>query len=258
MLRRLPFFALAAISALALAFDLTLSWRLPSDADWAEAAGAVRARVRTGDALQVWPAWAERARLFVDAAPVLTEEDLEHADYVGVSRLWLLSLPRAPRAANPDDALLRRGAVREGDPLRFGALSLQAWDLRAPPLSADLTGSSRQPEEHEVDYVARRCARVGIPSRLQQRGAAGAALHLRAGVIGERAYDAGRPELSVQVFADGAPLGTLVVPRTVRDGTGWRRLDVPVPPGAAEREFVFAVSSSDPGRPVCLQAWTTR
>jgi hypothetical protein len=90
------------------------------------------------------------------------------------------------------------------------------------------------------------------------RGAAGSGLHLRAGLIGERAYDAGRPEVAIQVFADGAPLGVLTVPRTERDGTGWRRLDVPVPPGPAEREFVFAVSSADPSRPFCLQAWTTR
>jgi hypothetical protein len=83
-------------------------------------------------------------------------------------------------------------------------------------------------------------------------------LHLRAGVIGERAYDAGRPSIQVQAFAGGTPLGTLEVPRTVRDGTGWRRLDVEVPPGAPEREFVFAVSSSDRTRPFCLQAWTTR
>ena len=61
----------------------------------------------------------------------------------------------------------------------------------------------------------------------------------------------------MQVFADGEPLGSLQVPRTVRDGTGWRRLDVPLPPGAREREFVFAVSSPERGRPFCLQAWTS-
>jgi hypothetical protein len=83
-------------------------------------------------------------------------------------------------------------------------------------------------------------------------------LHLRAGVIGERAYDAGQQPVEVQVFADGVALGRLEVPRTTRDGTGWRSLDVQVPPGAAEREFLFAVASADGGRPFCLQAWTSR
>ena len=73
---------------------------MPSERDWAEAAGALRSSARPGDAVQIWPAWAERARMFVDAAPLLAEEDLAQADYVGVQRLWLLSLPRAPYARN--------------------------------------------------------------------------------------------------------------------------------------------------------------
>lgn len=251
-MRRLPLLLLVVIGAGSLLFDLTLSWRLPSDADWAEAAGALRSRTREGDALQLWPAWAERARLFVDSMPVLAEEDLAQADYVGVRRLWVLSLPRAPFVHAPDAALRGRGAT-PGDEQRFGALSLRPWDLHAAPVAADLT---RSPEEHEVDYVARRCVRVPIGSRFSVRGP-GTALHLRAGVIGERAYDAGRPPIEVQVFTDGAPLGTLSVPPTLRDGTGWRRLDVPLP-GEAEHEFLFAISSADPDRPFCLQAWTTR
>ena len=75
-------------------------------------------------------------------------------------------------------------------------------------------------------------------------------------MIGERAYDAGRTPIAVSVLADGAPLGELSVPRTERDGTGWRRLDLPVPPG--EHEFTFVVTSPDAGRPFCLAAWTTR
>jgi len=254
---RFSLIALLLAGAGALVFDLTLPLRLPQEADWAEAAGSLRARAQAGDAVQIWPAWAERARLFVDAAPVLTEEDLTQADYVGVKRLWLLSLPRVPfaRVGRALDMLARRGATPASDELRFGALALRAFDLHAPPIAADLTRSF---EEHEVDYTPRRCARVQIGSRFTARGAAGGALHLRAGVIGERAYDADRPPVTVQIFADGAPLGALEVARTVHGTPGWRRLDVPIPPGAPEREFVFAVSSSDAGRPFCLQAWTTR
>jgi hypothetical protein len=253
-LKRIPLLALLVVGAGSLLFDLTLGLRLPSDADWAEAAGALRARAEPGDAVQLWPVWAERARLFVDAMPVLAEEDLANADYVQVQRLWVLSLPRAPHFSAPDGVLRSRGATPLADAQRFGAIALQPWDLHAPPIAADLT---RSPEEHEVDYVARRCVHIAIGSRFTARGG-GSALHVRAGVIGERAYDAGRPEIAVQIFADGAPLSTLEVPRTQRDGTGWRRLDLPLPAGPAERDFVFAISSADPDRPFCLQAWTTR
>jgi hypothetical protein len=253
--RRAAFAALVALGAGSLAFDLTLPLRLPSDQDWAEAAGALRALAEPGDAVEIWPAWAERARLFVDAAPVLAEEDLATLDDPAVRRLWVLSLPRVPFFRDPSMPLQARGATPLRDGQRFGALSLRPWDLHAPELAADLTHAS---EEHEVDYVARRCAQVAIGGRFAARGQAGAALHVRAGVIGERAYDANRPGIVVRAFADGAPLGTLEVPRTARDGTGWRRLDVPVPDGAAEREFAFTVSSPDSGRPFCLQAWTTR
>jgi hypothetical protein len=249
---------LLAISAGALAFDLTLPWRLPSEADWAEAAGALRARAAPGDVVQLWPPWAERARQFIDAAPVVLEEDLAAADYVGAQRLWLLTLPRVPYAgvARAREALLRRGAVRSSEPARFGALELEAWDLRAPPLGADLTPGT---EEHEVDYVARRCLPVPINRLWEARGIAGAALHLRAGIIGERAYDPGRPRIVVTVLADGERLGTLEV-----GGAGWRAVDLPLGAaarggaGAAERTFTFAVSSTDDGRPFCLRAWTTR
>jgi len=188
--------------------------------------------------------------MFVDAAPLLAEEDLAQADYVGVQRLWLLSLPRAPYARNPQGALRARGATAASQEQRFGALALQPWDLHAPQLAADLT---RADEEHEVDYVARRCLRLAIGSRIASRGAAGRILHFRAGIIGERAYDKGRPPIVVQIFSGGAPLGVLAV-----DGPGWRKLDVELPSGPEERDFLFAVSSPDAARPFCLQGWTTR
>ncbi|MGE5048579.1 MAG: hypothetical protein ACM3PC_08440, partial [Deltaproteobacteria bacterium] len=233
--RRAALVALLALGAGSLAFDLTLPLRLPSDQDWAEAAGALRAAARPGDAVQIWPAWAERARLFVDAMPVLAEEDLQAFDDPAVRRLWVLALPRTPFFHDPAPALQARGATAVGDERRFGALSLRPWDLHAPELAADLTKGS---EEHEVDYVARRCVQVPIGGRFSARGAAGTTLHLRAGVIGERAYDANRPAIEVRAFADGALIGNLAVPRTARDGTGWRRLDVAVPAGAAQRDFL--------------------
>jgi len=255
VLKILPFIGVVAVGVGSLVFDLTLSSRLPSDADWAEAAGALRARTQPGDAVQIWPVWAERARLFVDTMPVLAEEDLAGADYAGVRRLWLLTLPRTPFYQPPEPALTGRRATPVSDEQRFGALSLRAWDLHNHEIAADLTASA---EQHEVDYVARRCVRVPISAHFAVRGAAGTALHVRAGVIGERAYDADRPPVAVRVVVDGTPLVQLDVPRTDRDGTGWRKADVPLPPGAPDRDFEFSVSSPDAGRPFCLAAWTTR
>jgi hypothetical protein len=251
-LRLAAFVAIVLLGIGSLAFDLTLGFRLPSDADWAEAAGTLRARAQPGDAVQIWPVWAERARLFVDAMPVLAEEDLGNADFVGVQRLWVLSLPRTPFFSSPEPIFAARGFTPLFEEQRFGALALRAFDLHPRPIAADLTGTG---EEHEVDYVARRCRRVPIGSRFSAR-ASGNELHVEAGVIGERAYDAQRPPVDVRILSDGAPIGDLAIPRTGRDGTGWRRLDLPIPPG--DHELTFVIASPDAGRPFCLQAWTTR
>lgn len=252
-----PLLAVAALGASALLFDLTLPLRLPASADWAEAAAALRVRAGSADAVQVWPPWAERARLFVRSLPVRIEEDLRAADYPGVQRLWLLALPRAPfaRLARARAALRERGATA-GEEVRFGALSLQPWELHGPRVVSFLTSPL---EEHEVDYVPRQCTQVRIgrpadPGRLQARGEGGV-LHVRAGIVGERAYQRFRGPVRVDVQVDGAPLATLEVPPTAPPEPGWRRLDTAAPAG--EHAFTFLVSAGDVDRPFCLQAWTT-
>ena len=246
-MRRLAFWALLACGAGSLLFDLTLGSRLPREGDWAELAGALRGEAAPGDVAQLWPVWAEEGRLYIDALPVFAEEDLAHADYEGFQRLWAVSLPHF---GDPSKALRERGATPAAGARRFGALQLQLWDLHAPETAA-LTPLT---QEHEVDYVARRCQQVRIGSRIAARGSG--MLHVRAGVIGERAYDAGRPPIDVNIFAGASPLGVLTVPRTERDGTGWRRLDVALPAG--ETALTFSVESRDGARPFCLQAWTSK
>jgi hypothetical protein len=236
---------------------VTLPFRLPRDADYAEAAAALRVRAGSNDAVQVWPAWAERARMFVAAVPVRAEEDLQAADYPGVRRLWLLALPRAPFAGldRARAALRARGAVAAAA-TTFGALTLEAWELSGPRVLSFLTSPS---EEHEVDYVARQCAHVRIgsltaPIRIDARGSGGV-LHVRAGVIGERAYQRERDPVRVAIDVDGAAVGELRVPPTVPPQSGWRRLDVPIRDG--EHAFTFLISARDTDRPLCLSAWTT-
>jgi hypothetical protein len=251
-LRLLPLLALVATGAAALAFDLTLPSRLPADADLAEAAASLRASGRGGDEVQVWPAWAERARLFVDSMPVRTEEDLRDADYVGVSRLWLLALPRVPNG-HLDRAVdaLRARAATEGEAARFGALTLTSWELHGPALLADLTGRN---EEHEVDYVPRQCVAVPIPGRLSRRGPGGV-LHVRAGIVGERAYQAFRGPVRVDVRAGDAAFGELIVPPTTPPEPGWRKLELNVPRG--DHLYDLVVTARDRDRPFCVSAWVT-
>jgi len=264
-LRALPLFALLLLSLGALAFDASLQARLPSGEAWAEAAAALRAQSRPGDAVQIWPPWAERARLFVDALPVLAEEDLRGAEFLGVQRLWLLALPSVPhgRLAEAEAALRARGATPAARAERFAGLSLRAWDLHAPPIATDLSFANRPEEAHEVDYVARRCVLTavgpaGAPARLHFRGASGHELHLRAGIVGERAFD-DKPPVRLLALADGAPLLRLEVPRARLQKPGWLAADAMVPAGADQRDFDVLIESEDPrDRPLCVAAWTTR
>lgn len=255
--RAVPLLAIAALGVCALVFDVTLPLRLPGDADHAEAAAALRVRAGPRDAVQLWPPWAERARMFIRTLPVRTEEDLRAADYPGVERLWLLAMPRAPfaRLSRARAALRERGAIA-GEEMRFGGLSLQPWDLRGPRVLSFLTDPR---EEHEIDYVPRQCMQVRIgpppdPGTLEARGLGGV-LHVRAGIVGERAYQVARGPVRVEVQIDGAPLATLTVPPTVPPEPGWRRIEVAAPSG--EHAFAFRVSARDADRPFCLAAWTT-
>ena len=78
---------------------------------------------------------------------------------------------------------------------------------------------------------------------------------MRAGIIGERAYELERGPVQVAVEVDGAPLAEMTVPPTVPPQPGWRRLDVTVPAG--EHAFAFLISARDADRSFCLLAWTT-
>ena len=191
------------------------------------------------------------------AADTHAEEDLRAAEYPGVERLWLLAMPRAPfaRLSRARAALRERGAIA-GEEMRFGGLSLQPWDLRGPRVLSFLTDPR---EEHEIDYVPRQCMQVRIgpppdPGTLEARGLGGV-LHVRAGIVGERAYQVARGQVRVEVQIDGAPLATLTVPPTVPPEPGWRRIEVAAPSG--EHAFAFRVSARDADRPFCLAAWTT-
>lgn len=261
----LAFGALALLSIGALAFDLTLSSRLPSAGDYGEAAAFLRGHARAGDAVQIWPPWLEQARLYVDVGPVLAEEDLAHADYVGAQTLWLLALPGSPHAnfAHAEEELRARGATPQAAALHFGPLTLTGWDLHAPPLASDLAFANQPREWHEVQYVSHACRVMPVggerdPSRLVLTGDAGTALHLRAGIVGERAYDSQVTPIRVEAFASDRKLGEVVLPRTVDPLPAWLGADVP---SGASGPLQLELRAWAPGpfRPnICVAAWTTR
>jgi hypothetical protein len=267
--RALPLALFVLLSLGALAFDLSQRARLPGSGDWAELAAFLRTQGRPGDAVQLWPVWLERARMVLDL-PVLAEEELATADYPGVERLWLLSLPGPYAGVGKAEAqLAARGATKLSGPRQFGPLSLQAFDLHAPPLAGDLLARGPfalpWPEFHEVQYVARRCRMVPLgtpeaPALISVRGEAGKRLHLRAGIIGEQAYGFGST-VTVDALAEGteAPLARAVV-RPSRDPVpAWEQTDADVPPGPAERAFTLRISTPGGQRPpLCVSLWTTR
>jgi len=260
----LPFFALAILSLGALAFDLTLPLRLPSSGDYAEAAAYLRGHAQPGDAIQIWPPWLEQARLFVDVGPVLAEEDLEHADYPGAQRVWVLSLPDAPFSgiAKAETGLRARGATELSAPSKFGPLTLTDWDLHTPPLAADLAFGNQRREWHEVQYVSRACRVMQVggerdPARLTLSGAAGSTLHLRAGVIGEQAYKPELTQIRVEAFSPRGKLAELTLTRTRDPQPAWLAADLPSGGGDLQLEL----RASTPGGfrpPICVAAWTTR
>ena len=262
----LPLAALVLLGAYALAVDLTTSSRLPTAQDWAEASAAVRSKAQPTDGVQVWPPWAERARSLDFGAEVFTDEDLRAADYAGLERLWLVTLPDAPnaKAGRAREALRSRGAAPLADARRFGELGLELWDLRQPPRLTDLVPLFGRPVFQEVSYVPRRCVAVPIgpphaPVRVRAEAEVGSSLHVRAGLVGERGYDRGSPPVSVVAAVDGAKLPALTLVPVIDPAPGWQRLDQPLTAGPPRREVTVEISSPNAaGRHVCLSAWTTR
>lgn len=116
-----------ACALLSLAFYARLPAAFPSPDDEAALRQRLSELARPGDAILLAPHWAERARLFGLAAPVLNlSRHATDADLAGFARLFVLSfdeLPRADRDAT-FDLLERAGFVATGSPETFGALSL--------------------------------------------------------------------------------------------------------------------------------------
>ncbi len=251
--------ALAVSALYAILFDVTLPARLPTEADYRTVAAALAAEAQPGDLVLVHPFWADHLRAFVDL-PVRGLADPFDEDYVGAGRVWMLGLPRAPRAdfsAFQQNVKLATAASGVIAARNFGALSLSRVDVGFGP-TQDITvlpllGEAHPVETREVDGLPRHC--LVLEPRVQasvrwQVTTQGAFLHGRVGFIGAHTDWAERPT-HLDVRLDGAIISQLdVLPRSEKPFPRW---EAPAAPGPHAIELNF--SSTDP-RPLCLQAWS--
>jgi hypothetical protein len=125
----------AALSAWAILAQARLPARLPSRLDWAAARALIERDARPGDAAALSPPWAERARAVLPTSvPVLAQPRYAGEDLVGVRRVWLVSLPRAPRFSWQVEVDLVERAARSEEPVRLGALEVTRYDVAFPTL----------------------------------------------------------------------------------------------------------------------------
>lgn len=235
--------AMAAVSAWAILAQATLPGRLPAPLDWAAARTVVERDLRPGDAVALSPPWAERAREVLPAGvPVLAQRRHAGEDLVGVRRVWLLSLPAAPRFTWDAEVELVQRAVRADPPQRLGALEVSRHELAFPtlplaflpdrlagadvrlgdaPCRRDASGAFRCGERaaaveravREVGEVPRPClvatapAPLGAPLRIEFPPARiGRTLHGHAGPVGP-----GRAALRIAVELEGEAVGAAEV-----------------------------------------------
>lgn len=123
----------AIVGATAILLQARLSVRLPSPRDWEAIRSLVARDARPGDAVVLSPAWADRAReVLPSTAPVLARTRWTGEDLLGVRRIWLLSIPRAPGFSwDPELDLLER-AARQTPAERVGAFEVSLLELAYP------------------------------------------------------------------------------------------------------------------------------
>ena len=128
----LPLLELAALltaALLALAFQLTLPSRLPSEAEHRAAAAALVREARPGDVVLLFPWWTERARLFLpEGLPVVGYFGSDADALDAHPRIWVLAQPGLPRS---DEARFREhflpGRTPLAAPRTFGTLTLTPY-----------------------------------------------------------------------------------------------------------------------------------
>lgn len=284
----------AAMGLWGIAFQAQLPYRLPSRLDWQAAANLLERGARPGDAVALSPMWAERAREVLPASiPIMAfpRYAREIEDLVGVRRVWLLSLPNAPRASAVIESDLQARAATQDGPQRIGALQITRYDLRTPtlplawlpdrlrgarvalgarPCSADPAGSFRCPgppwmqvarEVREIDYLPRPClyAHPGPDPRESLSiefpdVPMGRVLRGHTGIIGDAALD-GRAPVRLVVEVEGEFLANVDEPPRK---PGWHVFHLDTSRWAGRtRTVTFRISTADDARRrFCFEAMT--
>jgi hypothetical protein len=274
-----------------MAFQSALPEQLPAPIDWRSAAALLARDARPGDAVALAPWWAERGREVLPASlPVMAFPRLAGEDLLGVHRVWLVELPRAPgyRYDLEDDLMARAGAV-EG-PQRLGALEVTRYDLRSPTLplaflpdrlaTAEVSMGARpcvqdargvfrcaspsvlvSREVREVDGLPRPClyaqpsADPGAPLVITFRDVPiGRWLRGHTGIVGEAAL-AGDAPVRVKMMLDAADLGAAEEP-PMKPGWHLFQVDTAQESGRVRTLTFTLTSAASQPRPLCLDAYT--
>jgi hypothetical protein len=152
--------AVAAVSLLAVVETATalIAPRLaPTDADWAAAAGAVRAGFRPGDLIVAAPAWADPI-LRVHLGDLIPPEVEGRLDDARFGRVWEVGQrsARSPAAA---------GEVAFDE--RFGALRVRRVERSAPAMRYDFVARWADAQVSRVDRAGATVSCRNIGDRIQ-------------------------------------------------------------------------------------------
>ncbi len=279
-----------AASLLAILFWIRLPRALPSDEDYRGAAAHIAQGFRPGDSVLVYPAWAERWRLFLDVSPVLAIPHPETEDFTRTRRLWLAGLPDVPRSDY--DRVAGRMAARYRTveaPQRFGRLAVALYenpgyaeplfDFRTEIARASVSvGSDPCPwdgrahrcrvapwvhvadELHELEFLPRRCIWAhpagSVPVLIHFAAVPlGREVKVRGGIATQVAWrkDPAWGPLNFSVEVDGRALGSMTI--EVADGRE-QELDVDTSALAGSlHDVTFAVTAPRPDyRQFCFDA----
>lgn len=272
----------ALLGAFCVLEQARLPVRLPSPLDWAAARTLVERDARPGDAVALSPAWAERARQVLPASlPLLARSRYAGEDLVGVRRVWLLSMPRAPGFSWDVEVDLLERASRSDPPEKLGAIVATRYDLAFPTLplaflpdrlagaSATAGGAACPPDGggalecpgtarveravREVGAAPRACIvatlRGDAPAPLVLEFPSiriGRVVHGHAAPAPERA--AGPVRVAVQI--DGEEAGVAEM-----EG-GWRPFQIDTTRFAGQRGTLSLVLTAPGAGPICLDAMT--
>lgn len=121
-------------------FWLALPGRMPADDDYRRSNEYIQKNRLDGDVIVLAPAWAERGRQFLTAAPVFAGYDLARDEYPGTRRQWLVALAEVPRFSLDDArARLAARATAGSHGLRIGHLWVEPFEIAGPVVDYSFT-----------------------------------------------------------------------------------------------------------------------